>query len=654
MIGTINTTQNKVSGYQPSSDVIELTKIVQEDYSQGIEIIQKPWVELNDRSVVEDTNRGLLMFNGYVDTSTEDPSEEWKWRGTRSMARNKAIAMHAQLTANYLLPLFIAQNEKSEIDRDFSEIMQDLVEWLAQPTVSNYQSSFIQIVFSMMYNPVTYLGAEFCEIYQMIKEEVNGRIIKKKVLDDMLSGFKSNIYSPTQILITNPYERNLQKQRSIIKRRFVEYKELEAKYKDHENWKYVTKGLKSVYNTDDGLFYDIYDEDHPNLVAEETWVNRREDLEVPFVNGIYLGKSNVEANLVIHRDNTNKPKYNLVPFGYMRIGEHFFYYKSMMNALTWDNMAYDAMSEIVMNRAILETEMPIAVSGVDKIDSDVIFPNSVVAFEDKETRITPLLPQSNLAAGFNVLRETEKSISEGSVNETISGSLPDASQKAFNVAQAQANAKKLIGAVGKSLGESIVQYGDLMKDIVINHITVPEIDELVGDKMTMKYKTFLLENKKSNGKLVDKSIQFDSSLLGVKMSKAELKKESYKLLEEEGYPKKTKTIRRVNPEFISKFRYLCKVDIEQMFTKNNEYWQPILISLKQLLAADPSVDQEALTRKILYSYFNSEGEDLMKEELEKIPGVPNMPVQQQMPQGGQLANQLFNKATASAVNNNII
>ena len=99
-----------LSSYQPSQDVLDLTAQVQEAYFQGEEILNKPWRELNDRSIIDDQNRGQEMFNAFVDTSVEDPNEGWKWRGTRSMARNKGIAMHAQLTASYLLPMYISQN----------------------------------------------------------------------------------------------------------------------------------------------------------------------------------------------------------------------------------------------------------------------------------------------------------------------------------------------------------------------------------------------------------------------------------------------------------------------------------------------------------------------------------------------------------------
>lgn len=645
MIG--ETKQKPLSAYQPSQEVVALTKIVKDDYNEGVRILTTNWVELNDRSVIDDMNRGQMMFNAFVDTSIEDKNEAWKWRGTRSMARNKGIAMHAQLTSAYLLPLFIAQNDNQEEDRDMSEVMRDIIEWMAQPTNSNYQQSFLQVVFGMISDPVIFLGAEFCEVYQEIKDKVGKGIEKKKVLDEVLSGFKCPIWSANQILITNAYERNIQKQRSIIKRRYCEYEELEAKYGEHPNWVYVQKGIKSIYNDEDGLFYDIKDDDHPNLVAEEIWYHRRKDMEVPFINGIYMGDDDVNANPIKHRDHLNRPKYNVVPFGYFRIGNHFFYYKSMMNSLGWDNMLYDAMSEIVMNRAILEVDVPIAISGTDKVDGEVVYPKSVVALEDKESRITPLLPQSNIIAGFNALEATKQSMVEGSVSETMSGQLPEASQKAYSVAQAQQQARKMIGAVGKSLAESVVQYGDLMKDIALNNITIPQIDELVGGRMKLKYKTFTLKREKG-GKETDDIIRFDESLIGAEMTDEEKKKRGYKLLEEIGYPKTKKSVRLVNPELFAKFRYLCKVDVEQMFTKGQEYWQAVLSNLYAQLANDPFVKRDGLLRKLLYSYFQSEGEDLIKEEQQQIPGLP----MGQIPQTA-MGNQLMNKQ-ASMANEEII
>lgn len=616
----IDTKSSPVSLYQPPTKVAELSNVVRKDYLIGIDILTRGWTELNNRSIIDDENRGGMMFNAFVDTSFEDPNEAWKYRGTRSMARNKGIAMHAQLTANYLLPLFTAQNDQDEIDQGFSEVMRDIIEWMADPTNSNYQESFLQAVFGMMDSPVTYLGAEFFEVYQTIKEQTDKGYEKKEVLDEVLSGFQAPIYGATEVLINNAYERNMQKQKAIIKRRYVEKSELEAKYGEHENWQFVQEGWKSIYDADTQLFYDIKDEEHPTLICEETWLNRRKDMEVCFLGGVYMGDADVENNPIKHRDNKGAPKYNVVPFGYSRIGKHFFYYKSMMNCLGWDNNYYDAMTEVVMNRAVLEVEMPIAVSGSDKIDSDIIFPNSVVTFEDKDAKVQQLLPNSNMVGGFTALRETEKSMQDSSVNETISGNLPEASQKAYNVAQAQAAAKKLIGAVAKSLAESIIKYGDLMKDIAINHITVPQVDMLTSGNLKLRYKTFLVP-KKAKG--INKKIKFDDSLIGAEMTDDEKKSEELKMLSESGYPDNKDSLIRVNPEMFANFKYLCRVDVEEMFAKNQEYWQQILTNMKVALAQDPYINQEELTKKYIHAFFQSDGDDLIqKNPMPQTPGVP--------------------------------
>lgn len=639
-----DTTNANISSYQPSDEILKFTASCKKDYNEGERILNNSWAELNFRSVIEDTERGQSMFNAFVDESVEDPSEAWKYRGTRSMARNKGIAMHANLTAVYLLPLFMAQNEDDEVDRDFSEIMRDIIEWMALPTNSNYQSSFLNVVFGMIQNPVTYLGAEYCEVFQTIKEkQADGKYSTKEILDEVLSGFNAPVYSASQILITNAFERNMQKQKRIIKRRYCEKEELEAKYGEHDNWQFVQDGIRSIYNDETGIVYDVKDEDHPTLVAEETVLNRRGDSEVCFINGIYFGEEDIDNNPIKHRDNRGAPKYNITPFGYHRIGEHFFYYKSMMSTLQWDNAMYDAMSEVVMNRAFLETEMPIAVSGSDKIDSDVVFPNSVVSFKNENVKVQPLIPNSNMVAGFNALRETEKSINEGSVNETVSGQNPGAGTTAYSIAQAQSASKKLISGIGKSLAESIVQYGDLMKDIAINNITVPQVEELVGGGMKLKYRSFLLNNKNVSGKMVDKRIKFDESLIGLELSDDEKMDRNMKLLEETDYPDNKEAIIYANPELFAKFKYLSKVDVEEMFVKNQEYWQPILLNLKTALINDPFANQEALTKEIMYSYFQGRGENFVKK-----PDMAGSPMGAGQGSPNQFGQQMNNKALASA------
>lgn len=646
MNGTLES-NSAVSSYQAPDDVKLFTDAARKDFAVGEEILNRQYTELNDRSIIEDENRGQMMFNAFVDTSVEDPAEAWKWRGTRSAARNKGIDMHANLTATYLLPLFMAQNDDDETDVEFSETMRDIVEWMASPTNSNYQSSFMQVVFGALTNPVTFLGAEYVEVTQKIKEKnADGSYTVKEILDDVLSGFNAPIYSSSQILITNAYERNIQKQRRIIKRRYVEKSELEAKYGDYENFAYVQPGWKSVYNDEDGLFYDIKDRSHMSLtiVAEETVLNRRDDSEVCYINGIPMIEGNIDDNPIRHRDQNNAPKYDVTPFGYSRIGEHFFYYKSMMNALGWDNALYDAQNEIFMNRSMLEAAMPVAISGSDEIDSSVVFPDAVITFENSESKVQQLLPNAHLNGLASAMEMTEKSINAGSVNDTVSGDIPSGSPTAYSVAQAQAAAKKNIGSVAKSIIQSVIQYGDLMKDIVLNHITAPQVDDLVGGGMKLKYRSFLIDNKSGTGAASAKSVKFDSSLIGSGMTPYEKQSKEVDLAVQAGYPDKGKSIRLINPELFAKFKYLTKVDYEEMFPKNQEYWQPVLLNLKTTLVQDPTIDQAGLSRKLMESYFGSNGNDLVKSEQQLQP----MAAQNG---GDQLGGLVNSKALAGAATN---
>lgn len=634
--------KKSASAYQPSADVREVTAIVKKDYGTGNEILTKSWVELNNRSVLDDRDRGQRTFNAFVDESIEDPATAWQWRGRRSKARNKAIQMHAYMTSSYIIPSFIAQNEDDEEDRDFSDAMQDTVEWMIYN--SNYRDSFLKVSMGMLVNPVTYMGAEFCEVYQTIKEKTEQGYTKKEVLDEVLSGFNAPVYSADQVLISNAFEQNIQRQRVILKKRYIDYSEAEAKYSKHENFAHVTPGIKAIYG-EDGLFYDVKDDDHPNLVEEVIWLNRRDDSEIPFLNGIYMGDSNVDANAMKHRDNRGAPKYNVIPFGYQRINEHFFFFKSLMNAQYWDDQLLDEQYRMGMNRAFLDTNMPVAVTGVDNPDiSNLVFPSAVAAFSNPDAKVTPLLPAANLGNLFNAMQITENSIEESSLSATAGGQLPDTGNTATAISVAQKNAETILKGVGANLAISITQYGNLMADIAIQHITAPQIDEILGGEVRLKYRTLTINDKVVDGKQMSKVLRFDESLLGNDMDEETKKEKALELLSETGYPKQTKSIYLINPLLFSRLRYLSKVEPAKMFPQSEEYRQAILSQIYAQFVQNPYISLEALTRKTLYSFFKGETEDIMKDE-------DQIKEEQQAAQAPQsvMGQQAVNSATANVV-----
>lgn len=643
MIGTL-TKDSQLADFQPTTEVAEFMKKVQQDYSVGDNILKKQWTELNGNSVIDDMSRGRKMFNAFVDEGYETPSEAWKWRGTRSQARNKGIQMHANLTASYLLPTFRAQNLDDEMDKDASEFMSDLVEWMCGDTNSDYKENFLNLVFAMESDPIVYLGAEYAEVMQTIKiMGEDGKQTKKEIMDEVLSGFKAPIYTAEQILVANAHERNIQKHRFNGKRKWIEYEEAKAKYGEFEDFDAVKMGHAVVYNQADGMFYEAQDSAHPTLVEEFTISYRRDDVEVCFIGGVPMLNGAVEDNRVKHRDNFDAPRYNIQQFGFYPIGSHFLFYKSMMNAMRWDNQLYDASTEILANRALLEAEFPVAISGADNVDGDMVYPNAVVALKDKDAKIQKLLPDANLQPLIQSLNLTNDSMSEGSINETMGGQLPAASQKAYSVAQAQAQSKKIIGGVAKGIALSIARYGLLIADIAVNKYSLAQVDEISGDGAKLKYRKFLLENKQVNGKNVSKQLMFDEGLIGRDMTKEEADTYNLKLLEKTGYPSKGNELYVMNPELFARRKYMAVADYKEMFPNSDETMQALLQGLQAQLAQNPYVEQETLTHELMYAFFKGRADKFMK----KNPTLPPA-VQGQPSPVGQQANQ---KAMSNAMQN---
>lgn len=605
MIGEITKGKDIVSAYQPNGEILELTKNVRRDYSYGFEVLHKSWPELNNYSVIERMNKDQRTFQSFVDESVDDPDEAWKWIGTRSLARKKAFAMHAHMTSSYYIPQIFPQNSSQEDDRGMASAMRDIVEWIT--TNSNYRSSFLLAAMGVLINPVTFLELDYCEVYQSIKEKTEQGYNKIDILDEVLSGTNCRVLSANQVLITNAHEQEIQKQRSISKTRYVEHSELEAKYGEHPNWSYLQPGVQTVFNEEDGFFYDIQDDDHPFLVQETIWENRRDDAEVCFLNGIYFGNENVEWNPIRHRDNRNAPKYNVVPFGYHRINEHFFYFASLMFEVGWDDKLIDAMYQTTMNREFLDLEQPVVISGVDKIDTSVVFPGAVHTTPNSDVRVQPVIPPRG-GSSYAAMREIEDSMSEATLSETQMGVLPEASQKAHTVARAEQNAKILLSGTMKSLGNSIMQVGGLLVDIALQHLTAAQIDEITG---ALKYREFVLENQMVSGKKVSKKIRFDESLMGKSMSESEKKQYGMKLLEEVGYPDNKQTIYVLNPHLFSKMKYLVRVELDEMTPKNSEFERIISERLYALLRQDPLIEPEALVRKLLYASYPQDADDLL-------------------------------------------
>jgi hypothetical protein len=648
MIGTFDKKTSKVSKYQPPKEVGDFTSFVKQDYKTGQNILTDTYEEFDGNSILSEMNENQKAFNTYITDENLDPDEKWRWQGRRPIVRNKIIGMAAQLTANILYPNIFPQNNSDEEDKLSALIMKDLIKWNIDN--SDYERSFVFGVIAGLVNPATILKAEYSEALQTIKvKNKNGSISKKEVIDEVLSGFNTNVIPVDEFLITNVYEFDLQKQKAIIRRRFIEFDEAEALHGHHENFKFVTPGVKVLYVEEEGQFYDIKDDELDTLVEEVTYYNRREDTEVVFVNGIYLGDSNVEANLIKHRDNKNKPKYPFVKGIHEMVDEgKFFYGKSAVAKIKGDEELLNKMWGLTMDGSYLDVMKPILISNTnEEIDKSVMFPASVTLLE-ADARITPLTTGSNLNSGYRAIGEIEKSITESSQSEIRSGVEAGGQQTAFEISRLEKNAIINQGLSIGMIARMIEEFGDLMIDIILMHQTVGQTEEILGGGTKTKFRTFLLQNEPERGKKITKKIMFTDELMGRPMTDEQFKDEQFKIFDDEGGINGDTRLFKINPYRFSDMSFKAKVSADSLVKESDALSKALKLEGYDRMITNPFVEGEEISRDFLVEVF-AEGDS--EKYMKKTQQVLGANLRQEEPVRGQngrnkgsnLVNQMTNQ-----------
>lgn len=617
------------SGYNPPLEVKELTRKIKRDYTIGYEIQHRSFREFNDRSVLQVMDDDQKAFNSYVSPQSQDPDEAWRFVGVRPITRNKLISIAAHTTAVLLYPNVFAQNDADEEDRLAAETMRDLMEYNIRN--SEYEMSFLFGIVSALVNPCVYLQAQFHEVMQQIKvKDAKGHISKKEVLDEIYSGFHANVVPVDEVLIANPYEFSHQKQRFEIQRRFIDYDEAEALYGTHKNFKHVKPGTKVLYS-DDGSFYEVQDENLSTLVEEVTYSNRREDLQVCFMNGVFVSDENIDSNRITHRDANDKPKYNKAKSGYEPIDEgRFYYFKSAASKFGPEQRQVDRMYQLWMDGAFLSTMPPLGVFGNEQINSSVMIPGKVTNFST-ETKMESILPSLNLAAGAQALEKMESSITESSQDNLQSGAQAAGSPTAFEVAQREQNARIQLGLFGKMIANLVKDFGELTIDIIVNHQTVAEAMELAGGKTELRLPTFLLQDQSDKGKNVTKKIKFTEDM----GEYDDDMQRSYDIMEEEGGYDSDQRLIKVNPEPFRKLKFKVFIEADNLLPRNEALEKALKLEAYDRMIMDPFSNKEEVARDFLYEVFAKGESGKYMTKMQQMIGTPQgMPEQEPPEQAG--------------------
>lgn len=626
--------------YAPSVAVTELIAQVKKDYEQGIRILNTNYSEfggegLTPLSVAE---RDKKAFNSYEEPVSEDPDAAWRWKGVRPTTRNKTILIAGNFIAAMLYPNVFAQNKEDEEDKEAANLMKDLIIWNIEN--SNYKTSYLFGVVAALMNPAAYWEVEFAEIINKVKEKIGGRIQMRKAIDELLSGFQLHTVPLDELLIDNAYEYEIQNQRFLGRRRFLSFEEAKSRFGEHANWKYVRPGYRTIFDIPSQAFFDVHEELNPALTEWFVYYNRLADMEISFVNGIYFGSEDIEANFMRHRRAGRGidgkpllfPVYPYAKFGYSPIDEQrFFFYKSFVNENGPQQRLVNKMWQMVMDGTFLEVLPPLGIVSSQTVRSNILYPGAMNTFRDKDTTITPLRVGTNLTAGYNAM-----SLAEVDMQQTgKTAQLPARpGTTATEIAAQTQQAREQMGLFWQMIATAVKSIGALMIDVILQHQTVGDIEEITAGTLKLRYKRFLLPKQKEGGKNVTKVIDLTNERFEGTLE------ESFGIMEREGGLDTEKRIYKVNPALFRRMKFLVTIDADQLAPKNEIFEKAMRLEAYDRLIQNPFVDHEAVTRDYLVEPFaKSETEKYMKKEI----GIPQETGRAPLTQGtrpGTLVSQI--------------
>ncbi|UCD73606.1 MAG: hypothetical protein JSW01_02920, partial [Candidatus Bathyarchaeota archaeon] len=362
----------------------------------------------------------------------------------------------AHMTATTLYPRFVAENANDEEDRDAGQVMTDISEWIIEN--SDYKRKFLQAVISALVAPATIVEFGFAEVMRKIKEiQDDGSWTEKEILDEIMSGFQTHLVPVGELLIANFYEPDIQKQRFLIRRKYIDYKEAKAIYGGKENWKYVNPGVFAVFNHEDNSFYDVQDdEEKDNQVLEVRYYSRMLDLELVFINGIIM----CDPTQPIKRKD-KRYRFAKTIFEPLNDGQCF-YGKSAASKLGSDQEVIDTLYNMVLDGSYLQLMPPMALYGSEEVDSSVIVPGMITSFNDPNTKLDSIAPRTDTRGGLEAISMVERSMSESSQDNFRSGIGDTGGETARAVLLKDKNAEIAMGLFKHMIGFLVEDIGVLM------------------------------------------------------------------------------------------------------------------------------------------------------------------------------------------------
>jgi len=595
------------SDYHPSEETLLVRSQIIQHFNLGFQTMNRPRREFNDLNVLNRMMIDQMSWNVYQPNNGQplegDIISAWRSNAMRPTVRNKAISVAAHATARLVFPKIFAHNELSEEQKEAAIVMEDLMEYSAEQ--SNYSQLSLYAVISALVNPASVVFSEYAEVYRDSKTEKdeNGKWKVEKILDEDLSGFQDQVVPIDELFIENFYEHDIQKQGWLIWRKVQSYSLLKRKYENlYENFKYVRRGIQLIFNDANQSFYEVYDPNLRGELCEEIiYWNKASDVKIILVNGVML----------TDHDNPNPrldKQYPFSKFGFELFDEgKCFYYKSLAFKLQQDATIINSLYQMIIDGTYLNLMPPMINVGGEAITSDVIVPGAVTTLSSPDADLRAVKLSENLQAGMNTLFKVDESINNSSDAGLIPR--PGVHETAYSMSVREKEAQTQLGPFIKMIESFVKQFGKLRITDILQHLTIVDVSKMM-DNNELVYKTFLIPNKNSGGKMKTRKIMLDSELPSEPITEKEELNLSYDVLELQGGTKSETEIYKVNPSVFRNLKYTCFISPDTMNPISSDLERQYNLEEYDRAIQNPLADQEALFKDLLLASYPKTARDV--------------------------------------------
>lgn len=572
------------SSYNPPEEIKKLFARIQTDYSTAWRLQHRSFDEFDGISLLDRARLDQQTFGAYVGAIVEPISKQWRWKGRKNTARNKVIGILAHLLSGMLFPYCYAYNEENEEDETTAKVMSILIEDHLKK--ADYEMKFLYMVTSALVNPAVHIEVEYVEAMQKIKEKLSdGKYKVTEAVDMLLSGIGLNLIPIDQILCADFFTNDIQRQPFMIRVRRISYDESREIYSGKfiddgkDRFDYVQAGMTRILlaGQEHQTLYDIeWTEADRNYVQEITVQYRPEDLEVCFVAGVFMGNYEdcYNSNPFKHRRMSligdewkTIPVYPYAKTGFEPLDPagRFYYYKSACFKEFWDDASINRAYQLAQDGMFLDVIKPIFLTGVSKIDQNVMVPGATIAMP-AGADVKPYSLGPNLTAALNILRVNQDDISE-STQDALQSGIAQKGVTATASMKAEQNAQVILGVFSAMIADLIRQIGELTSDCIIQHTTVGQLDSTIPESLQMKYQTMLAKSKEG-GKEITNKIEFDSNLIGMELTKDQANNMEWDMYEKAGGDSAKQVHYRVNPYKFARTSFSIYIDPSQIMSRS--------------------------------------------------------------------------------------